>query len=168
MDEQEILKKYTPLVKGIASKYASYGVPLDDLIQEGMIGLWRAIEKFDSTKETKFSTYATYWIKKYILQSLETETKTSLNALELKEDINHTDVTSNTEPGEAREESLGLPDDLPEIERKVLALLYGLDGKGSRDLTTIAEITNLPREKVRQIKEKGLRRLKKLKKENID
>jgi RNA polymerase primary sigma factor len=171
MNEDEILKKYTPLVKSIASKYTSYGVPLDDLIQEGMIGLWKAIEKFDSTRDTKFSTYATYWIKKHILQSLEAETKTSLNAIELNEDVNHTTLTGkhpSPEPEEDSKGSITLPENLPAIEKKVLSLLYGLDGEGSRDLATIAEITSLPREKVRQIKEKGLRRLKKLKKGDID
>jgi RNA polymerase sigma factor (sigma-70 family) len=171
MEDDEIIKKYTPLVKSIASKYTSYGMPLDDLVQEGLIGLWDAIEKFDPTRDVKFSTYATYWIKKRILKALEDETKSSLNAIELNEDLNYSSG-KDTPIGDRSQgvpvEPVTLPDNLPEIEKKVLSLLYGLNGEGSYDLAIIAKIMNLPRERVRQIKAKGLRRLRTLKKYNKD
>lgn len=55
------------LVVSVAMKYADRDVPLMDLIQEGSFGLMRAAEKFDYTRDIKFSTYADDWIRKYIL-----------------------------------------------------------------------------------------------------
>jgi RNA polymerase sigma-32 factor len=57
-------------VVAIANKYRRYDVPLDVLISEGNIGLFRAMDKFDLNQETRFSTYASYWIRFYILDSI--------------------------------------------------------------------------------------------------
>jgi RNA polymerase primary sigma factor len=57
-------------VAGIARQYQGQGMDLDDLMQEGYIGLLRAVDKFDSKLGTKFLTYASWWIKQSILQSL--------------------------------------------------------------------------------------------------
>jgi len=73
---KKILEGNLRLVISIAKKFQSRGLPLNDLIQEGNIGLMKAVDKFDYRRCHKFSTYATWWIKQTISRSIADQSRT--------------------------------------------------------------------------------------------
>ena len=60
---KQILDSYLRLAVSYARKYTNYGIPLDDLIHEGILGIMHALEKFDISKDFRLSTYASWWIR---------------------------------------------------------------------------------------------------------
>lgn len=95
------------LVPWLAYRYRRRGLPVEDLIQEGNIGLMRAVEKFDSTKGSRFGSYAVWWIRQAMLRAIEDQSRLIRVPVHLSEFVRKTErIRQRTRAGLGREASV--------------------------------------------------------------
>lgn len=181
--KNEILEANLKFVFDIAKHYTGRGVPISELISDGNMGLLRAIEKFDESKDVKFISYAVWWIRQAMLESIKrrnainfveiepnTDNDSSMDKKLIEDDeddvsfnndfSNENDEKSMEVSGNQRNIITSLIGTLSDRERDIVENYYGINDKKELTLTDIGKKYNLSSERVRQIKLNAIRKLR--------
>ena len=157
----------------IAKNYRNNNVPFADIISEGNLGLIRAAHKFDSTKGVKFISYAVWWIKNSINECIEKYNRDNetlsyddytinkCTDLDNKFEQINEDFEEKINNIQSRKDAIeSLMKCLHEREIKILTLFFGLNGGKEMTLEEVGKEMCLTNERVRQIKDSALSKLK--------
>ena len=160
-------------VVNIAKNYRNNNVPFADIISEGNLGLIRAAHKFDSTKGVKFISYAVWWIKNSINECIEKYNRDNETlsyddyTINKCTDLDHKfeqineDFEEKINNIQSRKDAIeSLMKCLHEREIKILTLFFGLNGGKEMTLEEVGKEMCLTNERVRQIKDSALSKLK--------
>jgi RNA polymerase primary sigma factor len=183
-----LVRSYLAFVIGVTMEFRGRGVPFEDLIHEGCLGLLKAIERFDPERGARFMTYAAFWVRKGILDALAVQPRMVRVPRYHRErkSIVFREVRLDEPVAADRSRSLGdgLSDSsrplaadaliereaiarmrrelrtLPAREQAVLASRFGLAGGSALTLLEVGNRLGLSRERVRQIEGEALARLR--------
>lgn len=170
--KEKLVKHNLKFVVAMAKNYRDRGVPFNDLISEGNIGLMRAADKFDGDKNIKFISYAVWWVKNSFNECINNYAANNEKNAEDYVFVNVKDVlTDDNLINEEFEDKLielqsrkncvkELMKCLHEREIKILTLFYGLNDGREMTLDEVGSEMNLTMERVRQIKDSALMKLK--------
>jgi RNA polymerase primary sigma factor len=92
---RRLIEKNLRLVVSVAKKYRGYGLPFEDLIQEGNVGLMKAVEKYDHDRGCRFATYATWWIRQAVQRAVAYKGRTIRVPIHIGEKIRKMDRACN-------------------------------------------------------------------------
>lgn len=161
-------------VVNIAKSYRNSGVPFSDLISEGNIGLIRAAQKFDGSKDVRFISYAVWWVKNSIQDCIEEyqNNYTENSGIEdyvfnncTNSDYTHNYINDDFEDElvniQSRKDSINeLMSCLQQREIKILMEYFGINDGKEKTLDEISNELNITNERVRQIKDNALIKLR--------
>lgn len=177
---EQLIHAHLLMVVNIARQYQRPDVEMLDLIQEGNIGLIKAVDMFDPAKGNRLSTLARFWVEKYILRflrdeqeeiiSLDTEISEAGETLLLSDTIAdkatllgdpcYQHIDTIIERQELKTQLMTLLGRLSTNEQQVLRLLYGIDGYPAMERKEIARVMSIQIDQISRIKTRALKRMK--------